>query len=404
MDASSLPFLRFLFGPGAHAGLAALCDDRQERWLRYDALSLQVTELAQIFRPSAPEPAARRLVLCMLSRTSAGVRAYLAACASDSAVFLLDPDVVAARQMQAFVSAYEPDWVVLTSPWRPLGPYAPFSWPLEGLYLWRRVTAPSHALHEDLFLLFPLPTAPAEAVTSARLSYKAVAHNVMASLEALEQGKMVEDKDGGYQLFLDQSARRPPRMLCPLPLASSYGLSLLHMMLSCGGGIFVSERSLKDRQLCTQARARDVDWFAGAPYHYDYLTRAGLENLAWPALKMYLLGGGTLPRARLESLWRQIKARDGAFFTLYGLVEAAPRIACLPVHRFPEKIMSRGLLLRDGQGKFEKDRFCYQGPNVMMGYANSRADLAEGDMQKGVLVVEEKGLFDEDRFLFLGYP
>ncbi len=44
-----------------------------------------------------------------------------------------------------------------------------------------------------------------------------------------------------------------------------------------------------------------------------------------------------------------MKARGGALYVMYGQTEAAPRIACLPEERLPEKRGSAGVALVGGR-------------------------------------------------------
>jgi acyl-CoA synthetase (AMP-forming)/AMP-acid ligase II len=55
-------------------------------------------------------------------------------------------------------------------------------------------------------------------------------------------------------------------------------------------------------------------------------------------------------------------------------------------------------------GRLEVDatgEVVFTGPNVMMGYAQTREDLALGDVLRGVLRTGDTGRFDDDGYLFL---
>ena len=106
-----------------------------------------------------------------------------------------------------------------------------------------------------------------------------------------------------------------------------------------------------------------------------------------------------------------MRARGGEFFVMYGQTEAGPRIACLPPGRLPEKLGSAGVALEgrrlvgmDGEVELPAGvvgEVVYSGPNVMMGYAESREDLALGDVQGDTLRTGDLGFVDEEGFLFL---
>jgi acyl-CoA synthetase (AMP-forming)/AMP-acid ligase II len=97
---------------------------------------------------------------------------------------------------------------------------------------------------------------------------------------------------------------------------------------------------------------------------------------------------------------------------MYGQTEASPRIACLPPERLSEKLGSVGPALAGGElsirgwdgselGTGEIGEIMYRGPNVMMGYAECRVDLALGHSNGGVLATGDLGYLDEEGYLYL---
>jgi acyl-CoA synthetase (AMP-forming)/AMP-acid ligase II len=104
-------------------------------------------------------------------------------------------------------------------------------------------------------------------------------------------------------------------------------------------------------------------------------------------------------------------SRGGRFFVMYGQTEATARIACLPSHFLEKKLGSAGQAISGGTLSIEQDgavcppgvtgEIVYRGPNVMMGYATSRDDLARPDDLGGVLRTGDVGYLDGDEFLFV---
>jgi acyl-CoA synthetase (AMP-forming)/AMP-acid ligase II len=89
------------------------------------------------------------------------------------------------------------------------------------------------------------------------------------------------------------------------------------------------------------------------------------------------------------------------FFVMYGQTEATARIAYLPPERLAEKAGSIGIAIPGGALRVEDDELVYQGPNVMLGYAEQRADLARGDELGGVLPTGDLGHADDDGFFYV---
>jgi acyl-coenzyme A synthetase/AMP-(fatty) acid ligase len=98
---------------------------------------------------------------------------------------------------------------------------------------------------------------------------------------------------------------------------------------------------------------------------------------------------------------------------MYGQTEATARIAYRRADLPPDKPGSVGravpggrLLLRDDRGAPVTDpgatgRLWYEGPNVMLGYAACRADLAAGDVRRGLLETGDLASLDADGDLFI---
>ncbi len=374
-----LPFFSFLSGHLVLDNEIALADDKKERWLRYGELRQGLQERLTLW-PDATQGASKELILAALPPTIPGAMAYLSAVGAGHAVLLVDPG---ASRLDLFIAAYAPDAILLPSALRPGEDYSPADWPADdGFFLWRRTTKLEARPHPDLFLMLR-PPGPQESIKTVRLSYDNVRSNLAATLEALPFTKET-------------------RALLPMPLAYSFTLSVLHMILSVGGKAILTEHDIKNRDLWQLAQNREANMLAGVPFHYEYLARAGIDNLHVPRIKTFLQSGGRMPIERTRELMRQFAQRDGKLFILYGQTEAAPRMAILPLHDKPEKIGSMGRVIDGGRLWIENGEVLYAGPNVMMGYAQGRADSALGTTHGSVLRTGDTGTIDEDGFVFVG--
>src|SRR5262249_36924146 len=95
------------------------------------------------------------------------------------------------------------------------------------------------------------------------------------------------------------------------------------------------------------------------------------------------------------------------FFVMYGQTEATARISYVPCDRLGQKIGSIGIPVPEGHLSLmplddsEMRELIYSGPNVMMGYAETAADLAAGNELGGILRTGDLASVDSDGFFYL---
>jgi len=320
-------------------------------------------------------PAARALLLCCLPRSIDGVVAYLAAAQAGHAVAMADPQ---APNLPSLTASYEPEWII-APPDLVFDSYEPTPWPLPSLQLLKRTAASPTALHPDFFLML-LTSGSTGSSKGVRLSYANIASNTLAIIKSL-------------------SLSSPSNALAHLPLSYSFGLSVLHAQLAIGGRCTLSEESMMSGALWKLTREQQVTLFAGVPYHYEMLMRLGLDRLKVPSLTTFVQAGGKMALPLTQQMLDTAQKRGGELFIMYGQTEAAPRMSCFPLHRHPEKIGTSGVVLDGGAFTVVEDEILYTGPNVMMGYATSRADLAQGDVMNGRMATGDLGHLDADGFL-----
>ena len=97
---------------------------------------------------------------------------------------------------------------------------------------------------------------------------------------------------------------------------------------------------------------------------------------------------------------------------MYGQTEATARISYVPPEELQRKVGSIGKAIPGGvltieeDGKeraepFKEGELVYAGPNVMLGYAESAADLNKGDELKGILHTGDLGHKDWEGYFFV---
>ncbi|TDE50956.1 long-chain fatty acid--CoA ligase [Nonomuraea mesophila] len=182
-----------------------------------------------------------------------------------------------------------------------------------------------------------------------------------------------------------------------LPLHYSYGLSVLNSHLLAGASVVLTEAGLLERSFWADLDAHRCTSLAAVPYQYEMLRRLRYDRAEHPALATLTQAGGRLS----EELTKEFAAQADRFFVMYGQTEATARIAVMPPDRLAGRPGSAGLAVPGGRLSIDDGQVVYHGPNVMMGYAESAADLARGDDLGGVLRTGDLGRLDSEGFLYV---
>ena len=146
---------------------------------------------------------------------------------------------------------------------------------------------------------------------------------------------------------------------------------------------------------------------------YEMLERLRFERMDLPSLRYISQAGGKLPPERALR-FADITSKKGIrFFIMYGQTEATARISYVPPEYVQTKYMTIGKAIPGGQLTLVDEHgsvivepnvpgeLVYQGGNVMMGYAESAADLGLGDELNGRLATGDIGYYDDDRFVVI---
>jgi acyl-CoA synthetase (AMP-forming)/AMP-acid ligase II len=202
------------------------------------------------------------------------------------------------------------------------------------------------------------------------------------------------------------------RAITSLPIHYSFGLSVLNSHWMAKATVVMTGESIIQKPFWEVFARHECTSLAGVPYTYQMLERVGFRKMALPSLNTLQQAGGALDRRLAAEYGTFMADRGGRFFVMYGQTEATARIAYLPPERLPDKLGSAGIAIPGGRLSIEPagaettdgrvtGEVVYQGPNVMLGYADRPADLARGDDLGGVLRTGDMGYLDEDGFLFL---
>jgi acyl-CoA synthetase (AMP-forming)/AMP-acid ligase II len=300
--------------------------------------------------------ARRRLVLLAGSNDVDSVAVYLAALSAGHPVMLVPGDNPGS--VEALTATYDPDVVV-----RPVAG----QWRFE-----ERLAASAHTLHPDLALLLST-SGSTGSPKLVRLSHG----NVQANAESI----------AGYL-----GIRGTDRAATTLPMHYCYGLSVINSHLLRGAALIVTDLSVVDTCFWDLFRDRRGTTFAGVPYTFDLLDRVGFADMRLPDLRYVTQAGGRLAPDRVRR-YAELGQRNGwDLYVMYGQTEATARMAYLPPDLAASHPHAIGIPIPGGSFALEPLPGCddpntgdpdtgelvYTGPNVMLGYAETPADLGLG--------------------------
>lgn len=351
--APRIPLLPAGFGPEP-----ALQDDVGGAWVSYDALHFLAQEWAN--RLNGP----RSLAFLYIRNDVASVAALLGALAAGHAVALFDPNLSAEARAR-LEACYQPEWLIEPSAQQAVR---------------RPLNAEPARLNPALNLLLST-SGSTGSPKLVRLTLAAVEANAAGIAEVLNIRP--DDVAAGH-----------------LPLHYSYGLSVLTSHLFRGARVQLTERGLMQREFWPLMRVAGVTHFPGVPFHYHMLAKLGFARLNLGTLRTMTQAGGALEVAMRRQVHAFMSKHDGAFYVLYGQTEAAPRMATLQHDDFLLAEGSVGTALPGCRFEiFEPDEngageVVFHGPNVMLGYAEIRPDLALGDTLNGRLQTGDIGRLD----------
>ena len=338
-------------------------------------------------RSDALGNAEKGLLFLFCRNDLASVAWYLAVVEAGHAVALLSDQIH--RQLAAnLIALYQPDWLVTSLPVE-LNEYES----LGGAGFWRRRRHESAPLHPDLALLL--------STSGSTGSPKFV---------RLRQGNLEANAES-IRRALSISAQDVP--VAHLPLHYSYGLSVVNSHLLAGTSILLTREGLVSPAFWEAIRRYCANSFSGVPYTYQILRRLGLDQVKAPTLRIMTQAGGKLDTDNITHFHECMTKRQGSFFVMYGQTEATARISILPSTDLPRKLGSAGravpggvIRIHDEKGSPVSDpdiegTLVYTGPNVMLGYATQREDLAKGDELGGRLFTGDRARLDAQGYVFI---
>jgi acyl-CoA synthetase (AMP-forming)/AMP-acid ligase II len=327
--------------------------------------------------------APRSVAILLCDKSVATVAAYLGALRAGVVPLLLDGKTTEAS-LKRTIAAYRPRFILGAEGQAPDG-YDEHR-RIGARLLYQRAQPEDGEIHPDLALLIPTSgsTGDPKCVRIAAANIEACTRSVVA--------------------YLGMTAERVTVSL--LPFHYSYGLSVLHNTAYVRGRMQLTDLSVLDRAFWQLVETGGVTDLSGVPFTFETMRRIRLSEVTLGQLVAVTQAGGALAPALTGHFWRYFNEHGVNYYTMYGQTEASPRISYVPPERAIDKLGSVGIAIPGGRLSVNEDvagsgegELVYEGPNVSMGYAQSSADLALGDVFAGRLQTGDQARIDADGFV-----
>jgi len=332
----------------------------------------------------------KSLIALICDNSFLGVLSYLASLRSGNAVILLNytTDEILLKKL---IMTYKPEFIIQTNSAFSFENYKEENCPINGMILQKsQISCDSVIFNDTAVLLSTSGTTGSPKLV--RLSYK----NIQSNAESIANYLIINDSEIA---------------ITSLPMSYSFGLSVINSHILKGAKIVLTNGTIAQKNFWDLFKEFSCTSYAGVPYNYYMLERLRFERMNLPSLRYMTQAGGKLAPEKIEYFYNISRAKNFKFYVMYGQTEATARISYVPYERLGEKIGSAGIPIPGGKIEImvddkllpsgENGEVIYSGPNVMLGYAETREDLANEDELKGILRTGDVGYLDSDGFLFI---
>lgn len=329
----------------------------------------------------------KSLVFCLCTNTVPSIAGYVAFIQNGFPVLLLDAKIND-DSLQRLLEIYSPNYI-----WRPTTSTQENSLYAYGNYSLYAYSDEKVPVHPDLSLL--LTTSGS---TGSPKLVRLTENNITSNAESIIE-------------YLDITSEE--RAVTSLPMYYSFGMSVINSHLHCGATLLLSDKTVMQAEFWKFVKEQQVTSIAGVPYTYEMLRRLRFFRMDLPHLKTMIQAGGKLNADIVKEYAENAQKAGKRFFVMYGQTEAGPRISYLPFNMAERNPSSIGiaipggsLSIHDSDGTLisEPDvdgELIYEGPNVCMGYAESKEDLAKGDENHGILHTGDVARFNKDGLFYI---
>lgn len=358
----------------------ALIEESGRIWT-FEELTRQADKIAAMMEK-------RSLLFLLCKNQASTVAAYVGALRKRVVPLLLRADIPE-NLLQHLLDIYQPQYLWTEQRKNPLG-HTLYS---DETYQLLKTEYQPYPIHSELAVLLST-SGSTGSPKLVRQSYRNIMANTTSIIEYLSLGPN-------------------DRAITTLPMYYTYGLSIIQTQLTCGGSLVLTEASVFERRFWELLNSQKVTNFGGVPYTYEMLKRMRFSKIELPFLRFITQAGGKLAPKLSAEFAAICKEKGISFITMYGACEATARMSYLPWKYAGSKAGSIGIpipggrfAIMDSDGKPRDEtgiegELVYYGENVMLGYAETKDDLAKGDEQHGILATGDIAHKDEDGFYYI---
>ncbi|MDH6236220.1 AMP-binding protein [Cryobacterium sp. CG_9.6] len=346
-----------MLSTGSARGLALLRGRPYATALVADGVRISYAELSLLIRECKGQLGeTRRLVMIAATNALEPIVTYLAALEGGHPVLFVsggDDDASLAHKA-ALIERFRPDVIAQ---------HGPHGWTME-----EQNPGSRHTFHPQLAML-----ASTSGSTGSPKLVRLSVENVRSNAASIGDYLRLEPSD---------------RAATTLPLQYCYGLSVVNSHLLAGASVLLTERSVTDDAFWQEASAHQITSFAGVPYTFEMLEASGFAERSVPSLRYLTQAGGRLAPELTRRFARLGDERGFTLFVMYGQTEATARMAYLPPELIATAAGAIGRPIPGGRFRIDASgtadpkgnmgELVYDGPNVMLGYAETPADFALG--------------------------
>jgi acyl-coenzyme A synthetase/AMP-(fatty) acid ligase len=369
------PFWRTLADKG---GAVALVEAEESRFWSYRALAHCVADMADAL------PIARRSVLFLFGENDlGGLVGYLAGLLAGHVVYLMSIRFQHPSVTELF-ERYSPELVLTRSAMADaaLGRRYTSAATFWGYRCFVRKHQDAPVPHPDVALLMSTSASTGNPKT-VRISTRALAASAGQVVRAL-------------------SITSEDHAVTSLPFTHIYGLSVVNSHLAVGARLVIQKRSVADPAFWSARSLSPWTTLAGVTATYELMRERKISADILSGVRKILHSGDRMPPQVFSWLYSRFSGMGKSIYLMYGQTEATGRISVLPPESLPECSSSVGRAVPGGHLSISSDQeIVFSGPNVMMGYANSREDLGRGGELTEGLRTGDCGYLDARGLLYI---